>query len=292
MQLLDGKSRASAIVAQLQQATKRLHDSAIQPKLVVITVGEDPASQVYVRQKQNRALEIGFAFEWVTLPVETTQSTLNERIQQYNVEAQTHGLIVQLPLPAHLDPKQTTMQIAPEKDVDGFHPLTMGQVVENQSVLYPCTPKGVLDLLDQAQIELAGQDVVMVGASQIVGLPLSIMLIHRGATVTTCHSKTKNLARHTKEADIVIVATGCAHLIGPDHLKDGAVVVDVGINRLPNGKLTGDVDFEAVKDKVSYMTPVPGGVGPMTVAILMWQTFECCCRQNGLDPQLYLGATV
>ena len=290
MQLLDGRARSREIVAQLHQATQKLAEQGLQPKLVVITVGDDHASQVYVTQKQNRALEIGFAFEWVKLAETTTQAELNAVIATYNQDATTHGIIVQLPLPAQLDPNETTLQIAPEKDVDGFHPMTMGYVVGNHAQLYPCTPKGIVDLLDHAQIPLEGANVVVIGRSQIVGLPLSVMLIHRGATVTVCNSKTQNLTEHTQKADIVVAAVGRPHLIDATHLKEGAVVVDVGINRLPSGKLTGDVDFDDVKNKVSYITPVPGGVGPMTVAMLMQQTFECCCRQNGLEPATYFEA--
>ena len=195
---------------------------------------------------------------------------------------------MQLPLPEHLDPLSAMHLIDPEKDVDGFHPLTMGRVVEDNTDLYPCTPKGIVRLLENAQIPLQGQNVVVVGRSQIVGLPISIMLINRGATVTVCNSKTQDLGHYTRYADILIVATGQAHLIGPDHLKEGAVVVDVGINRLMSGKLVGDVDFEAVAHKVSYITPVPGGVGPMTVAMLMEQTFTCACQQQNLDPLTFL----
>ena len=210
-------------------------------------------------------MEIGYAFEWVLLPADISQEELERTIKVHNQDPQTHGLLLQLPLPEHLDPLSAMHLIDPEKDVDGFHPLTMGRVVEDNTDLYPCTPKGIVRLLENAQIPLQGQNVVVVGRSQIVGLPISIMLINRGATVTVCNSKTQDLGHYTRYADILIVATGQAHLIGPDHLKEGAVVVDVGINRIMSGKLVGDVDFEAVAHKVSYITPVPGGVGPISV---------------------------
>lgn len=288
MVILDGKKRAQVVLQTLKQAVEKTDALGKKPKLVVITVGEDPASKVYVGQKQKQALAIGFDFEWMTLPETTTQETLDQTIIACNENPLVSGLIVQLPLPKHLNEAHTMQLIAAEKDVDGFHPLTIGHVVANRSELYPCTPRGIVDLLASENIDVVGKNVTIIGRSQIVGMPLAIMLINVGATVTVCHSRTSDLSEHTRRADILIVAVGRLHLIKAEDVKPGAVVVDVGINRRPDGKLAGDVDFEAVAPIASYITPVPGGVGPMTVAMLMYQTFICFCQQHHLQVEDYL----
>lgn len=288
MNVLSGKLRAATLMETYKQATQRLKQQGITPKLVVITVGEDPASKVYVGQKEKRAIESGMAFEWVKLAEDVTQDTLNATIQRYNDDKDTHGLIVQFPLPKHLSKDDTIRQIASHKDVDGFHAYNMGLVTLNQATLFPCTPKGILDLLESANVSLRGKDVVVIGSSHVVGLPLSIMLINQGATVTVCHIDTKDFTSYTKQADIVIVATGVPHLLKAEHVKEGVIVIDVGINRLPDGKLAGDTDFDAIQPKAQLITPVPGGVGPMTVAMLLEQTLVCACQQNNLDATVLL----
>ena len=288
MVILDGKKRAQVVLQTLKQAVEKTDALGKKPKLVVITVGEDPASKVYVGQKQKQALAIGFDFEWMTLPETTTQETLDQTIIACNENPLVSGLIVQLPLPKHLNEAHTMQLIAAEKDVDGFHPLTIGHVVANRSELYPCTPRGIVDLLASENIDVVGKNVTIIGRSQIVGMPLAIMLINAGATVTVCHSRTTDLSEHTRRADILIVAVGRLHLVKAEDVKPGAVVVDVGINRRPDGKLAGDVDFEGVAPIASYITPVPGGVGPMTVAMLMYQTFICFCQQHQLRVEDYL----
>lgn len=285
---LNGKQRAEQVIKRLTYATQQLAAQYnIVPKLVVITVGDDSASQVYVRQKQLKAEKIGYHFDWITLPQDTTQTQLLEIIERLNKEDAVNGIIVQLPLPQHLDEKDIIEAIDFNKDVDGFHPLNVGRLVGKQESLMPCTPKGILDLLQAYNIPLKGQHVVILGRSLIVGMPLQILLTQHDATVTICHSHTKDVAYFTRQADIVISAVGKPHFVKPEMLASGAVVVDVGINRLENGKIVGDVAYDAVKDQVSWITPVPGGVGPMTVAMLMQQTFMATCQQHQIDSSLF-----
>lgn len=284
--IMSGTQRSKEIMVELIEKTKQLRSKYnVIPKLVVITVGEDPASQVYVGQKQKKAKLIGFDFEWKTFSEQTTQEVLISEIEKLNQDMLINGIIVQLPLPKHLNEKEIIDIISPMKDVDGFHPINMGNLVANCSVVQPCTPKGIIDLLIANEIQLEGKNVAIIGRSLIVGLPLQLLMTHYNATVTLCHTKTKDLSIYTKMADIVVVAAGRPGLITADYLKDDAIVIDVGINRLANGKLVGDVDFETVKEKVSAITPVPGGVGPMTVAMLMEQTLQCTCLQNNIDYQ-------
>lgn len=277
--LLNGNQRAKVLIDQYKrQAQALFEETGVRPKLVVITVGDDPASKVYVGQKQKKAEAAGFAFDWLTFEENADQSQLTQVIDQLNHDPSVHGMIVQLPLPKHMDAKAILDQIDPKKDVDGFHPLNMGKLMSNTADLVACTPKGVIDLLDANGIELAGKHVVILGRSLIVGLPLQVLFIHRDATVTVCHSKTQDLASITRQADILVAATGQAQMIKAHHVKEGAVLVDVGISRLASGKLVGDLDFDSVKDKASAITPVPGGVGPMTVAMLLGQTLEVAKR--------------
>ena len=287
--IIDGKLRSKELTAEFELVVAKLAEVKIVPKLVVVTVGEDEASKVYVGQKQRKARQIGMDFDWMTLSAEITQSELSNHIDRLNKDDAVSRLIVQFPLPKHLSEKQVKEEILPTKDVDGFHPYNVGKLVGNDATVVACTPKGIVNLLNYYDINPEGKNITIVGRSQIVGLPLSLLLTHLNGTVTVCHTRTADLKAHTRKADIVISAVGRAGTITADHLKDGAVVIDVGINRLPNGKLTGDVNYDEVFDKVSAITPVPGGVGPMTVAMLMEQTIICACLQHNLDPAEYLG---
>lgn len=284
--LLSGTKRSKELLTIFREKTQKLKDHhQVTPKLVVITVGEDPASQVYVGQKEKKANQIGFDFEWVKFPEAVPETELIAKIDELNADSKVNGMIVQLPLPQHLDERKMIERISPAKDVDGFHPYNLGKLIANQATVIPCTPKGILNLLKAHDITLSGKNVVIIGRSLIVGLPLQMLLTHENATVTVCHTKTKDLKAHTKRADIIVVATGRPGLLTKEHIQPGAVVIDVGINRLPDGSLAGDVAFEEVEDMVSAITPVPGGVGPMTVAMLMEQTLECACRQYEIDYQ-------
>ncbi|MBS4461507.1 bifunctional methylenetetrahydrofolate dehydrogenase/methenyltetrahydrofolate cyclohydrolase FolD [Aerococcaceae bacterium zg-B36] len=284
VEILSGLDRSKVLLAQYKQQVAQMKAQFnIVPKLVVITVGEDPASRVYVGQKEKKAKSIGFDFEWLTLPETITQQELLNTINQLNADSSVNGMILQLPLPQHLNERLLLEAIAPHKDVDGFHPINMGKLMANQATLLPCTPKGILDLLKAHQIEMSGKHVVVVGRSLIVGLPLQQLLIHENATVTVCHSRTVDLKAMTKQADIIVSAVGQPALITKEMVKTGAVVIDVGINRQENGKLVGDVQYEEVSEVAAAITPVPGGVGPMTVAMLMQQTLQCACEQHQID---------
>lgn len=288
MKLINGKARATQLQKQYKRAVQLLKEQDIQPKMQVITVGNDPASQVYVTQKEKTAKKIGIAFEWVKLNEQATQEELLQLIQKTNEDPTIHGVIVQLPLPQHLDSQEVMGTIDPRKDIDGFHPYNVGRLMLGDETLVPCTPRGIVNLLDEYNITIPGADVAIIGRSKIVGQPLANLLINRGATVSVLASRTKDIQYYTQHADIVVVAVGKAHLIDKTYLKEGAVVIDVGINRLDNGKLVGDVDFNSAKDVVGSITPVPGGVGPMTVAMLMEQAIVCTCQQMGVDVQKLL----
>lgn len=272
--LLDGKKYSAKVKDNLKQEVTRLKEVGLQPCLVVILVGEDPASQVYVRNKKKAAEFIGIKTIDHTLPKTTTQQQVLELVEKYNQDPNVHGILVQLPLPKHISEEKVTRAISPLKDVDGFHPLNMGHLFMNEPYSLPCTPRGIMELMKEYKINVVGKNVVIVGRSNIVGRPMAALMLNDDATVTITHSKTKNLKEITKQADILIVAIGKALLITADYVKKGAVVIDVGMNRLASGKLVGDVDFDAVKEVADYITPVPGGVGPMTIAMLMKQTVE------------------
>ena len=251
------------------------------PHLVVILVGDDPASQSYVKGKGKDAEEVGFKSTTILKDADISESELLSLIKNLNEDDQVDGILVQLPLPSHIDENKVIETIAVDKDVDGFHPANVAALWQKRECTYPCTPKGIIKLLDKAGVEIAGKKAVVIGRSNIVGLPVSKMLIDRNATVTIAHSKTKNLRDVTSEADILVVAIGRPRFVSSDMVKEGAAVIDVGVNRDPeNGKLCGDVDFEACKDKVSVITPVPGGVGPMTRACLMENTLECFLKKQ------------
>lgn len=278
MELLDGKALANDILDKLSLKVKQL-DTA--PNLVVIQVGNDPASSVYVRNKERTAERVGINSETVKLSKHITQDELLEIIDKYNHFTSVNGILVQLPLPKHIDEQVILEAISPMKDVDGFHPLNVGKLNIGQKQMIPSTPAGIMELLKANHIELEGKHVVIVGRSNIVGKPLAHLLLEANATVTVAHSRTKNLKQLTQMADILVVAVGQPEFITKDYVKTGAVVIDVGINRTESG-LKGDVDFNSVKSKVAAITPVPGGVGPMTIAMLMNQTYQAYCTQNDI----------
>lgn len=274
MQIIDGKQTSNIIKEEVKNEVAKLKEEYGRvPGLAVVIVGNDEASKVYVGSKVRTCEALGIYSEKYTLPEETTQEELLTLVEKLNNDDKINGILVQLPLPKGLDSKVVIDSIAPEKDVDGFHPINVGRVLIGDEDTYKsCTPYGVIELLKRYDINISGKDVVVVGRSNIVGKPLAALLINESATVTVCHSRTKDLAGKVREADIVIAAVGIANFIKKDMVKDGAVVIDVGINRLDNGKLCGDVAYEEVKEKASFITPVPGGVGPMTIGMLMKNT--------------------
>ncbi len=277
--LIDGKLISAQIRAELKEETKAfITETGVTPKLTVILVGEDPASQVYVRNKGRACEEVGFAAEQITLPATTTQEELDALIDKLNADSSVHGILVQLPLPKGLSEERVLLRISPEKDVDAFHPYNVGRMVAGQITYLPCTPAGVMELIERSGISVAGKDCVVIGRSNIVGKPMAHLLMQANGTVTVCHSRTKDLAEHTRRADILVAAIGKADFVTADMVKPGAVVIDVGINRNAQGKLTGDVDFASVEPIASYITPVPGGVGPMTIAMLMKNTLTAAKR--------------
>lgn len=271
--LINGKEISSEIRREIKEATEKLtKESGVRPGLAVIIVGNDPASQVYVRNKKRACDEVGFYSESYELPESTTQDELNSLIDSLNKNERIHGILCQLPLPKHLDENEVIMRIDPKKDVDAFHPENVGKIMIGDYSFLPCTPAGVMALLERSGIEVSDKECVVVGRSNIVGKPQAMLLLHANGTVTVCHSKTKDLASVCRRADILVAAIGKADFFTGDMIKEGAVVIDVGMNRRPDGKLTGDVDFASVEPKASYITPVPGGVGPMTITMLMKNT--------------------
>jgi len=272
--LIDGKVVSQSVrdeVAEL--ASKLKQDTGTVPGLAAVLVGDDPASEIYVRNKRKACEKVGIYSEEHKLPAETTEEQLLGLVNKLNEDTKIHGILVQLPLPGHIDETKILRTVSPLKDVDGFHPYNVGLLVEGNPRFVSCTPSGIIKMLDFYNIGIKGKEVVVVGRSNIVGKPVSMLLLHRHGTVTICHSRTKDLKEVTGRADILVAAIGRANFITADMVKDGAVVIDVGINRKDDGKLTGDVDFEAVSEKASYITPVPGGVGPMTIAMLLYNTY-------------------
>jgi methylenetetrahydrofolate dehydrogenase (NADP+)/methenyltetrahydrofolate cyclohydrolase len=279
--IIDGREVARSIRSECKARVDRLTaHTGITPGLAVILVGEDPASQVYVRNKTRACAEVGIRSFLVKFPKDVDQATLERKIVELNQSPDVHGILVQLPLPQHLSVSRVLALISPDKDVDGFHLYNVGGLVIGNTVFPPCTPYGVVKLLEHESIEIEGKNVVVVGASNIVGKPMALMLMQRDATVSICHAKTRDLAQYTILADILVVAAGKPNLIVPAMVRTGAVVIDVGINRLPDGRLVGDVDFEGVREKASYITPVPGGVGPMTVTMLLVNTISSAERAH------------
>ncbi len=279
--LIDGILAAKRIRAECKQRVERLKRNNIVPGLAVILVGDDPASHVYVRNKMKACHEVGIRSYEFRLPADVSEAEVLAHIEALNENPDVNGILVQLPLPRHFDLSRILLAISPDKDVDGFHLYNVGGLVVGNTVFPPCTPYGVLKLLEQEEIPIEGRNVVVVGASNIVGKPMALMLMQKDATVCICHAKTRDLAQFTILADILVVAAGKANLIVPQMVKTGAVVIDVGINRLPTGQLVGDVDFEGVREKSSYITPVPGGVGPMTVSMLLVNTIASAERKLG-----------
>ena len=277
--LIDGKALAAKLQGKLAEKTARLkEETGVVPGLVVIVVGDNPASQVYVRNKERSAIAAGFRSEVVRLPETIQQHELLELIEQYNQDPLWHGILVQLPLPKHIDDEAVLLAIDPAKDVDGFHPLNMGRLWAGNPVMVPSTPAGIMEMFKAYGIELEGKRAVVIGRSNIVGKPMAQLLLAKNATVTLTHSRTHHLAKIAKTADILVVAIGRAKFVTADFVKEGAVVIDVGMNRGEDGKLCGDVDFDAVSPIASHLTPVPGGVGPMTITMLMEQTYEAAVR--------------
>ncbi|MHC4061071.1 MAG: bifunctional methylenetetrahydrofolate dehydrogenase/methenyltetrahydrofolate cyclohydrolase FolD [Planctomycetota bacterium] len=290
-EIIDGKQTAADMRAELKDEVAKLKQEGIVPGLGVILIGEDPASKSYVTAKERTCEELGIYSDDNRLPEDTTQKDLLALIDRMNNDPKINGILVQLPLPKHLDEAEVLLAINSDKDVDGFHPTNIGKMVAGQKAFLPCTPHGVIQLLIRSGVAIEGSHTVIVGRSNIVGKPLANMLIqkapNRNATVTVCHTRTKDLNHHTKQADIVVAAAGRPNTVTADMIKDGAVVIDVGVNRVEDAtkkrgyRLVGDVDFEAVKEKASLITPVPGGVGPMTITMLMYNTVESARKAAG-----------
>jgi len=267
--IIDGKQIAKKIRSSIAEQVTKLDRK---PGLAVVLVGDDPASKVYVRNKDNACKEVGFYSEKINKPADITQAELLSEVERLNKDDKIDGILVQLPLPSHLDANQVIEAINPNKDVDGFHSENVGKLMQNKAYLRPCTPKGVMTMLATIGVDLVGKNCVVVGASNIVGRPMAMELLNARATVTICNSKTQDLSSKLKQADIIVAAVGRPKMIKGDWIKTGAIVIDVGITRLENGSLSGDVDFDAVQDKAAWITPVPGGVGPMTIATLLENT--------------------
>ena len=282
MALIDGKAVSLQVKQQVKQECDKLKTKGVTPGLAVIIVGDDPASQVYVRNKEKACEECGFYSVKYALDADTTQSELNALIDKLNKDEKINGILCQLPLPKHLDDKEVINRIDPIKDVDAFNPVNVGAIMIGDYNFLPCTPAGVMELIHSTGVDVTGKKAVVIGRSNIVGKPMAMLLLHENATVEITHSKTLDLKSITKEADILVAAIGRAKFVTADMVKNGAIVIDVGMNRDENGKLCGDVDFENVKDKCSFIAPVPGGVGPMTISMLMRNTLTAAKLQNGL----------
>ena len=277
--IIDGKALAEKLQTKLAEKTAKLKEETGQePGLVVILVGDNPASQVYVRNKERSALAAGFRSEVVRLPESTSQEELLTLIAKYNQDPAWHGILVQLPLPAHINDEAVLLAIDPEKDVDGFHPTNMGRLWSGHPLMIPSTPAGIMEMFREYKVDLEGKNAVVIGRSNIVGKPMAQLLLSKNATVTLTHSRTHHLAKIAKKADILVVAIGRGHFVTKDFVKEGAVVIDVGMNRDENGKLIGDVKFDEVAEVASLITPVPKGVGPMTITMLMEQTYQAFVR--------------
>ena len=281
-QIIDGKAVSAAVRANVREQTEQLKAKGITPGLAVIIVGDDPASRVYVNNKKKACLDVGFYSEEYAMPADTTMEQLCEVIDTLNARDDIDGILCQLPLPKQLDEKAVIDRIDPSKDVDAFSPANVGKIMIGDYDFLPCTPAGVMELLKAYNIDANGKNCVVIGRSNIVGKPMAMLLLHANGTVTVCHSKTQNIADITSKADIFVAAVGRANFVTADMVKDGAVVIDVGMNRV-DGKLCGDVDFAAVEPKASYITPVPGGVGPMTIGMLMKNTLKAAKLHHGVN---------
>lgn len=279
--IIDGKAVSAKVKQNLKEQTAALSAKGIVPGLAVILVGDDAASQVYVASKKRACEEIGYYSEEHLLPKSTTTEELLSLVNELNSRSEINGILCQLPLPGHIDEWAVINAISPQKDVDAFHPSNVGRIMIGDFDFLPCTPAGVMELLREYDIDVCGKQCVVIGRSNIVGKPMAMLLLHKNATVTICHSKTKDLKALCKQADVIVAAVGRANFVTADMVKEGAVVIDVGMNRPAGGKLCGDVDFEAVKEKAAAITPVPGGVGPMTIAMLMQNTLTAALKQRG-----------
>jgi methylenetetrahydrofolate dehydrogenase (NADP+)/methenyltetrahydrofolate cyclohydrolase len=280
-QIIDGTALAARIRVQLKARVARLVQQGVQPGLAVVLVGDDPASRIYVRNKVRACADTGIRSELYELPVTASEAAVLDRIRTLNADPRIHGILVQLPLPRQVSEARMLEAIDVAKDVDGFHVQNVGSLVAGKPGFAPCTPAGCMALLDSTGVELEGKEAVVVGRSNIVGKPMALMLLARSATVTICTSKTRDLAAHTRRADVLVVATGKPRLVTGEMIKPGAIVIDVGINRLADGKLCGDVDFESARAQAAWITPVPGGVGPMTIAMLLSNTVLAAERSMG-----------
>jgi methylenetetrahydrofolate dehydrogenase (NADP+) / methenyltetrahydrofolate cyclohydrolase len=282
-QIIDGKAIAQEVRAEWKVRADALKARGTTPGLAVIIVGEDPASKVYVANKVKACAELGLHSEHITLPADTPEAGLLARIAALNADPRIHGILVQLPVPKHIDSNKVLNAISPDKDVDGFHPENIGALVTGNMRFAPCTPYGSMKLLEKSGVPIEGKHAVVVGRSNIVGKPMALLLLQANATVTICTSKTVDLAKFTRDADILVVATGKARMITGDMIKPGAAVIDVGINRMPDGRLCGDVDFDSAKQVAGWITPVPGGVGPMTITMLVANTVQAAERSIKSD---------
>ena len=281
--IIDGKAISANVKAQVKEEADKLKEQGISIGLAVVIVGNNPASRVYVNNKKKACAEVGFeSFEYA-LPEETTQDELLALVEKLNGDDKVNGILVQLPLPKHIDENAVINAIRPDKDVDAFHPANVGHIMIGDFSFLPCTPAGVMEMLAQTGIETDGKNCVVIGRSNIVGKPMAMLLLHKNATVTICHSHTKNLKEICSKADILVAAVGKAKFVTADMVKEGAAVIDVGMNRLENGKLCGDVDYDVCFEKAGHITPVPGGVGPMTIAMLMKNTLTAAKQQAGIE---------
>jgi len=278
--IIDGKQIAQQLRNEMKEEVTQLKQRKITPHLTVILIGDDPASHSYVNGKERASKEVGISSEIIKMPTETTESELIQTITTLNENEEVHGILVQLPLPEHINEQRIIEAIDPKKDVDGFHPTNIGRMIVRKKSFLPCTPYGIIKLLQFENIPIEGKHVVVIGRSNIVGKPMGQLLLNENATVTYCHSRTKDIRELTKQADIIIVAIGKANVIDASYIKEGAVVIDVGVNRTESGILTGDVNFEAVKKLASFITPVPGGVGPMTITMLLRNTIKAAKGLN------------
>ena len=281
-QIIDGKAISAKVKAEVREEADALKAKGIPIGLAVVIVGNNPASRVYVNNKKKACAEVGFeSFEYA-LPEETTQEELLALVDKLNNDDKVNGILVQLPLPSQIDEKAVINAIRPEKDVDAFHPVNVGKIMIGDFAFLPCTPAGVMELIKSTGVDISGRECVVIGRSNIVGKPMAMLLLHKNGTVTICHSKTKNLSEVCRRADILVAAVGRANFVTADMIKEGAVVIDVGMNRLENGKLCGDVNYAECFEKAGYITPVPGGVGPMTIAMLMRNTLTSAKIKAGL----------
>ncbi|MBD1222713.1 bifunctional methylenetetrahydrofolate dehydrogenase/methenyltetrahydrofolate cyclohydrolase FolD [Virgibacillus halodenitrificans] len=271
---INGRDLAQEIKDEMKVEVEELNRKGIYPKLTVVLVGDDPASKSYVKGKKKASAETGIESELIELPVSTTETELLSLLNGLNNDNSIHGILVQLPLPDHINEQKVIETISPKKDVDGFHPINIGHMMTGNDTFLPCTPHGIITMLKSRNLQIESKHAVVIGRSNIVGKPVGQLLLNENATVTYCHSKTKNLQHYTKQADILIVAVGRPNVINQTHLKEGAIVIDVGVNRLEDGSLTGDVDFDSAKEIASYITPVPRGVGPMTITMLLKNTIK------------------